>query len=186
MGSERIDDALWRAARALAASPDGLEIVGLGTIRGSTIGPARAPASPGAYDAPALIVRVADELGVVDDVVRARLRAEVQQAVSSAVGRPAPLGPLGLVAPAGSGWRFHPAHSGGAAAPEDVDRALEAWRAPADTLDQRVDALTAALAQARGALSPADQRRLLDELDYDLDEGDWQKVGERIVAALPY
>jgi hypothetical protein len=177
-----LDETLWRAARALATSPDGLEIVGLGTIRGGAIGPARA----GSYDAPALVVRVADQLGVSDDDVRARLRAEVQQAVASAVGRPAPLGPLGLIEPDGGGWRFHPAHRGGTAAPDDIERALAAWREPADSLDQRVDALAAALATARGAFSPADQRRLLDELDYDLDDADWRAVGARIVAALPY
>jgi len=77
-------------------------------------------------------------------------------------------------------------HRAGAAPPGAIDELLAVWRAPADDLDARVTALTRAMAEVRGALSAAEARRLLDELDYDLDAADWERFGGRIVEALPY
>jgi hypothetical protein len=185
MDEARIDDVLWRRARELAASPGGLVIDGLGVLRNGAF-EARTAKPPTGYDAPALVVAAADELHVSTTEVRRRLAAAIDQAVASAQGRPAPLGPLGLLQIDGDRLTFHPARRRGAAPPDAIDRALAAWRAPADSIDLRVEALVDALGAIQGALSPADLRRLLDELDYDLDPADWQRVGARIVGAIPF
>ena len=184
MKDERIDEVLWQRARELAAG-DGLTIEGLGTFAGGRFTPAGHGPPPTGYDAPKLVVAVGDQLEVSDDAVRARLRAAVKQAVDSAVGRPAPLLGLGLIERDGTGLRFFPARRTGTAAPGAVDAILAAWRAPADPLDERIAAVTEAMAAVGGALPEPDLRRLLDELDYDLDEAEWRTYGDRIVAALP-
>jgi hypothetical protein len=183
-----IDDVMWRKARELAESPGGLEIEGLGTFHGGRFTDRRTSRPPTGYDAPKLVVATADATGAKDDDVRAQLRAAIKQALDSASGgRPAPLGGLGLLEERGGTLRFHPSRrSGTQAVPGAIDAALAAWRLPADDLGQRIAGLVTTLEAIDGVLSPADQRRLLDELDYDLDEGDWQRHGDRIIAALPF
>jgi hypothetical protein len=182
----KIDDALWKHARALIASSRGLEISGLGTFQAGSFTPATSPVPPTGHDAPALVVAVAGDLGVSDDEVRGRLRDEVRQALDSANERPAPLGPLGLIERRGGTVRFHPARRSTPAPAGAVDQVLETWRTPAPELGERVDAVIAALEKVTGTLPVADLRRLLDELDYDLDEADWRRFGDRITAALPF
>lgn len=182
---QRIDDVLWQRARAKARSPEGLVIDGLGVIRGDRLEPSP-PRPHTGYDAPALVVEVADAIGAPADAVRARFAAEVAQAVSSAVERPAPLGRLGLIERHDGTIAFTPSRRDAPAPPGAVDRALEAWRAPADDVGARVETLVAALRAIPGALPAADLRRLLDELDYDLDPPEWQRFGPAIVEALPF
>jgi hypothetical protein len=184
MSKEQIDEALWRRARELATSAEGLEIIGLGRLRGGRL-EAESPASS-RIDAPRLVVLVAGELGIDDAAVRARLATAVEQALASAVGRPAPLGTLGLVEIRDGDRRFHPSRRTAPAPADAVETALTAWRTPANSVDDRVTALVAALRTIDGRLSVADQRRLLDELDYDLDDGEWQRFGDQIVATLPF
>jgi hypothetical protein len=181
-----IDDALWRRARALLDTPDGLEILGLGVFRGDRFEP-RPGGAPTGHDAPRLVVQVADELGVPDDDVRAHLRGELKQALASASeeDRPAPLGALGLIERHGGALRFHRARRDQPAPAGAIDALLEAWRAGGE-LDERVARVVEAMRAVRGALPPADQRRLLDELDYDLDADGWAGFGSRIVAAFPF
>lgn len=180
--TDTIDDALWRRARELAASPEGLTIEGLGTFRGGRLDHHPEPR----VDAPKLVVQVADETGASDDDVRGRLRAAVKQAVDSSLGHPAPLGGLGLLEQQDGQLRFHPSKGGPPAPPGAVDAALEAWRAPADDAAARVAALVEALEQIEGRLPPADQARLLDEVGYGLDPDGWRRFGGRILAALPF
>jgi hypothetical protein len=181
----QIDDVLWRRARELAGSPTGLTIDGLGTFHHDRFEPGPS-AAPTGHDAPRLVVVVADELGIDDADVRSHLRAEVRQALASAVGRPAPLGALGLIEVVDGVIRFHRSWRDDAAPPGGVEAPLEAWRAPADGLGDRVGHLIEALGAIGGALSVPDLRRLLDELDYDLDDADWRRHGARIVSALPF
>lgn len=182
---DRIDEALWRHARALADA-GGLVIEGLGTFHGKTFTHQPGTLPPTGHDAPKLVVQVAGELGVPDDEVRARLRTHVKQALVSAAGRPAPLGSLGLLEVKGGRVTFHPARRKEIAPMGAVDDALAAWRAPAETLGERVAMLVAQLAATPGALPPGELARLLDEIDYDLDEDGWAKFGGRILAALPF
>lgn len=188
MKDAQIDEVMWRRAAELAATPDGLVIEGFGTVRGGRFEHRPESKPPTGYDAPKLVVKVADELGVKDDVVRARLRAELAQAMASAAGRPAPLGSLGLIEMRNGGVSFAPSRRPGAsAAPADaIETVLTAWRVPADTLAERVAALLPALGAITGALSAPDARRLLDELDYDLDDNGWERFGAAIAAALPF
>ena len=85
----------------------------------------------------------------------------------------------------GSSLRWWPWRADGDAPPDAVEQILAAWRTPSDDLAERVGAAIAAMEAVHGALSPADQARVLDELDYDLDEPDWRRFGDRIAAALP-
>lgn len=183
-----LDDAMWRVARELAGSPEGLVIEGLGTFRGGRFTDGRHARPPTGYDAPKLVVQTADATGAKDDEVRNHLRSEIKQALDSAAGgRPAPLGSLGLLEERGGTLRFHPSRRAGPPAVAGaIDAALAAWRLPADDLAARIAGLVTTLEAIHGVLSPADQRRLLDELDYDLDEDDWQRFGDRIVAAMPF
>lgn len=183
--ADRIDEALWRHARELATT-EGLVIEGLGTFQGKTFAHRPDTMPPTGYDAPRLVVRVANDLGVTDDEVRSRLRAHVKQSLASAAGRPAPLGSLGLLEIKGGRVTFHPSHRKDVAPMGAVDDALAVWRAPAETLDERVAVLVAQLAATPGALPPGELARLLDEIDYELDEDDWAKFGGRILAALPF
>jgi hypothetical protein len=183
--ADDLDTFLWRRARALAATSEGLAIDGLGVLRGGKLEPGGKP-PPTGYDAPKLVVQTADELGVDDKVVRSHLRSELKQALASAAGRPAPLGSLGLLEIKGGRTAFHPSRRTEAAPPDAIETALTAWRAPADTTALRVSALLEALGTIQGALSPADQRRLLDEVDYELDEDGWAQFGGPIVSALPF
>jgi len=184
----KIDDVMWQKARALAGSADGLVIEGLGTFRGGGFTHQAGSMPPTGYDAARLVVAVADATGAGDDEIRGHLRAEVKQALDSAAGgRPAPLGSLGLLEEQGGTLRFFPSRRAGPpAAAGAVDGVLAAWRTPAEDLAARVAALIEVLGALGGVLSPADQRRLLDELDYDLDEDDWRRFGGRIIAALPF
>ncbi len=181
-----LDETLWRRARALLDTPDGLEIIGLGTFRGERF-ESHPGGAPTGHDAPRLVVQVADELGVSDDDVRAHLRAALKQALASASeeGRPAPLGALGLIERHGDGLRFHRWRHTGAAPAGAIEPILAAWRAGGE-LGERVAAAVEAMKAVGGALPPADLRRLLDELDYDLDADGWATYGSRIVAALPF
>lgn len=183
-----IDDVMWRKARELAGSPDGLVIDGLGTFRGGRFTDGRGSRPPTGYDAPKLVVQTADATGAKDDEVRGHLRSEIKQALDSAAGgRPAPFGSLGLLEVRGGALRFHPSkRSGPTAVAGAIDAALAAWRLPSDDLAARIAGLVTTLEAIAGVFSPADQRRLLDELDYDLDEDDWVRHGDRIVAALPF
>jgi hypothetical protein len=181
-----IDDVLWRRARALLDTPDGLEILGLGVFRGDRFEP-RPGGAPTGPDAPRLVVQVADELGVSDDDVRAHLRRELAQALASASEeeRPAPLGALGLVDRHAGALRFHRARRQRAAPPGAIEPILAAWRADGE-LEERVARVVEAMRAVPGALPPDDQRRLLDDLDYDLDADGWARFGSRIVAAFPF
>jgi hypothetical protein len=182
---DRIEERLWQRARERARSAEGLVIDGLGVIRGGAIeAGARRPHL--GYDAPALIVEVADALGVPTETVRGIFSADVAQAVASAVERPAPLGRLGLIEAHDGQLAFTPSRRDTPAPAGAVDRALAAWREPAETTAARVDKLVDALRAIPGALPVADQRRLLDELDYDLDPPDWQRFGPAIVGAFPF
>jgi hypothetical protein len=181
-----LDAVMWQRARTLMATPDGLAIDGLGVLRNGKLEAATGKPPPTGYDAPRLVVQTADELGVDDKEVRSHLRTELKQALASAAGRPAPLGPLGLIEVKGGRTNFYPSRRTEPAPPDAIETALTAWRAPADTLGQRVGALVEALGTIRGALSPADQRRLLDEVDYELDEDGWAQFGGPIVSALPF
>lgn len=188
MTNAQIDEVLWRRAGELAAGADGLVIDGFGTLRAGRFEHRPTPRPPTGYDSPKLVVRVADELGVKDEVVRGRLRAELAQALASAAGRPAPLGSLGLIEARDGRVSFVPARRTGApGAPADaIETALSAWRTAADTLAERVAALVEALGAIHGVLTPADTRRLLDEVDYDLDDDGWARFGAVITAALPF
>ncbi len=183
-----IEDVMWRIARELAGSPDGLVIEGLGTFRGGRFTDRRGSRPPTGYDAAKLVVQTADATGARDDEIRGFLRTEIKQALDSAAGgRPAPLGSLGLLEDRGGALRFHPSkRAGPPAIAGALDAALAAWRLPADDLGKRIAGLVTTLEAIAGVLSPADQRRLLDELDYDLDEDDWTRHGDRIVAAMPF
>jgi hypothetical protein len=131
------------------------------------------------------VVRVADALHVKDDDVRVLLKAAVKSALASGAGRPAPLGRLGLVEVRDGALQWWPWRHDREAPPEAVERILAAWRTPADDLGERVGEAIAAMESVGGALSPADQARVLDELDYDLDESEWRRFGDRIAHALP-
>ena len=182
------EDVMWQIARELAGSPDGLTIEGLGRFRNGSFEDGRTARPPTGYDAPKLVVQTADRTGAPDDEIRGALRAAIKQALDSASGgRPAPLGTLGLFEEQGGTLRFHPSRrSGPPAVPGAIDAALAAWRQPADDLAARVAGLVTVLEAIDGVLAPADQRRLLDELDYDLDEDDWRRYGDRIARALPF